>query len=564
MFWARGETSAPQTAPPSAAPVPSVSPYEIRVEHLPGLTRLQLTTNDGKITAYFPEGIREGEAFSGTIEMDGFVSSTAALDYAMTFAGQTVKVKDGTFHWKLPENSDSYMHLRFADYRGDERAATQLMILRNYQSREPALPGGDRLHLPEMIQAGSPTPVFGPFDGNSSTTHVQIGGQECRVLAEMPGKAIVMSPANVVGMTTYSIQKAALEGKGETRVLRIVHSLKPIEQRNGATGKWSVQVAGLQGVKDDVPLKFEIGLPRPGLFEATPPYSYFISSEQWRFIEPKEIRKDGTFAAERTIERIVEGPLDATAALAVPQDMHELVEVVLRSPRHNWSVLPAVEYAAALKPYGDPALQALSEFLTGPEGLAYEALTTLFQSPEYGAQWVVPHLREMNGQPLQMALDTYTGMATTVPDFKYRKDLRAAIVDWVTGGRSVEAVYSLAKLGTAEDIPLLENTYEFAKNSPGYQKTADACEAALARFGVKEHIDSLAKKVATPGEFWTKDVQRAVFADRPELIPALCQHIHDPGHWYGDYGVYPGQTALQAILAIVHKPDADVEGLCKK
>lgn len=549
--------------PQSTAPESSTHPpYELRVLHEPGLIFLQLTTNEGKINAYVPEGIREGETFSGTMESLGTVSSGTTFYYTMTLAGQSATVKDGAFHWKMPENSGGYMRLRFANMQGEELAVTELRVLRAQEHKEPPLPGAEQLHLPPMIQAESPAPVFGPFDGDSSTTHIEIGGEQLTVLAELPGKAIVAGPRNALGVTSYAIKKGTAEGRGQTRVLHIERKFPHVSQRNGNRGKLHVRVTGLEGLKEDVPLKFEISMPHAGFFEATPPYSYFVSEEQYRFILPKEVGKDGSFTADRNITRLVNGPLDVKANLIIPQDMHELVEIVLRTPRVDVTKSPAQEQAEALKPYGDSVQPVLAEFLTG--SLPYEALTVLFLGKDNGAEWVLRYLAWMNGQPLDMAVGVYTEAALKNPDYPYKNDLREAILQLVAGRGSVSAVYALGKLGTPDDLPLLEKVYGETRVA-GFEQVNSATDAVLARFGVKENIDHLAKQILTPGPFWSQDVQRGVYADRPELIPALCHHVHDPGAWYGDYGVYPGESAKAAIRAIQHKPltDDQIEAVCK-
>lgn len=541
----------------------TVEPHELRTIRYQGLIALQLTTNEGKINIYLPDGLREGDAFSGTLESLGLVSSSATLDYTLELGGQHATVKDGAFHWKLPAKTDGHMRLRFADRKGNELAVTELPILRASDAKREPLPGADQLHLPAMVQAGAGVPLFGPLDGDSSTTSVEIGGEQLRILAELPGKAIAEGPEKQLGVTPYVVKKGSLQAQGKARVIKIDQSLPPIAQQNGKLGKWHVRITGLAGVRENVPLKFEIALPQTGFFEPTPPYEYFISETQYRFVLPKEVRKDGSFATERTIMRLVEGRLNASATLVIPQDLHELVDMVLRTPRENYSKMPEQEHAEALKPYGENVKPVLADFLADPN-MSYEAVNVLSLAEERGARWVIPRLTEMSGQPLDGSLRIYSDMALQDPAFPYKKELRAATLKLVAQIQLPAAIYALGKTGSAEDIPLLEAVYRGAQGGAN-RFAEEASQAALARLGVKEHIDNLAKKIITPGNFWSQDVGRAVYADRPELIPALCQHIHDQAHWYGDYGVDPAGEAINAIIAIKHKQikEGEVAAVCE-
>lgn len=210
-------------------------------------------------------------------------------------------------------------------------------------------------------------------------------------------------------------------------------------------------------------------------------------------------------------------------------------------------------------------LPALAEFTQHP-GLGYDALTLLFQSPDHGAQWVIPRLSGMmvGGQPLEMAMRLYTRMALANPNFSHKDELRSQILRLVDK-RSSEAIYALGSFGTAADIPLLESIYEESKGREDLEYPAIASEAALARFGVKKHIDNIARQIATSAQWRLYALPSAVYSDRAELIPALCKHINDPAHWCVDYGDNPGGDARRAIMSLQHKSITDdlIKLLCK-
>ena len=74
------------------------------------------------------------------------------------------------------------------------------------------------------------------------------------------------------------------------------------------------------------------------------------------------------------------------------------------------------------------------------------------------------------------------------------------------------------------------------------------------RLGVKQTIDNIGNELEAAARKPLDDttyrfvIERAVYADRKELVPYLCLHIHDPGKWFGDTGTYPGGDAMAAIV----------------
>ena len=526
-----------------------------------GLLVLRLMNNQGTVVVYLPDGLREGEPFSGTFNSLGTISSTATLDYALELGEQHAKLRDGAFHWKIPEKTGGHVRLRFTGYYGEELAVMELPVAQASDPVEAPLPGGDKLHLPTMIQSGLSFPIFGPLDGDSSTTSVEVAGQKLQVFAELPGKAVVAGPNNLAGMSSYEIKKGVMEGKGETRVINIEQKLPSPPQRNGKTGKLKIRVTGLAGVTADVPIRFAITPRQDALFEPTMKYEYFVSPEQFRFIEPKEVKADGSFSTQRTIMRIIPGSMDVSVQLVIPQNLHDVVDTVLRMQRHNYSKLPEQEYAVELKPYGDAVWPVVAEFLSnGNAEQQYGALTLLLLDADKAAPLVIARMPQMgNGQPLGMALDAYTKMALTKPDFPYRKELREAVLQLIAERDSVGAIYALGKIGSEDDIPLLEQLYsETLGNSNEEGQMRQAINAALARLGVKDNIENLEKELAIPVKAAGDETnfrfatERAIYADRKEFVPYLCRHIHDPAWSFGDYGVYPAGDAIGAIAAIEH------------
>lgn len=545
-----------------------IPPHQLQVIQDRGLIVYQLRTNEGIVIVTLPDGLKEGDIFSGSIEMLGTVSSTATLDYRIALDDQRATVRDGAFHWRMPENLNGYARLRFLGSHGDEIAAADVPILSG--STDLLLLSPDHLGLPTMVQANAPLPVFGPFDGDSRTTSVQVGGQNLRVIAEMPGRAIVDGPKDLAGVAVYQIKKGAAEAKGETRVIAIDPNSSSIPQRNGKTGKLRIRMTGLEGITQSVPIRFEIAFPQTGAFEPDLKRKAFVSPQLDLFIEPKDV-KAGGYSTERTVIRFVDGPLDASARLVIPVDLRDIVAAVLLEPQQNYREPPWQQHFEALQQYGDAVLPVLAEFLTAQkDGRNYDALNVLFLYGEKAAPFVIGSMPHMGGQALQMSENTYTQMALDHPEFRYRKELLSTITDLAVEG-DWNAIYCLGKIGSQDDVPLLESVYRQTAGLPSGDRARKASEAALARFGVKQYIDVLVEELAVPVKTeedaisFEDAVARATYADRAEFIPPLCLHIGDPGWWHGDYGEAPAASARGAIASIAHKrmSQDQIDNMCK-
>ena len=548
--------------------------YDLRVSTPErGLLELRLLNNQGTIVAYLPDGVREGDPFSGTFNSIGTVSSTATYDYSLELGEQHAKLSEGAFHWKMPEKTGGHVRLRFTGYHGEELAVLELPVAQANAPVDAALPGGETLHLPGMIQSGLSFPVFGPFDGDSRATSVKVGGQNLRVLTELPGKAIIAGPNNLVGMSSYEIKKGELDEKGEVRVINIEQKLPSPPERNGKTGKLKIRVTGLAGATREVPIRLEITPEQAALFEPTPPYAYFPSPQQHAFIEPKEVKADGSYVTVRTIMRMIRGLMNVSVQLEIPQDLRDVVENVLRTPRRSSSHYPEQEHAEDLKPYGDAVLPVLADLMVAESpDQGYAAYTTLSYEGTRAVPLVLARMPRMSGQPLAMALGAYSQMALTDPLFAYRQELREAILELIVEKQSSGAIEALGKIGTEDDIPLLEEVYQRVLSAnPSNDQVRVWSNAALARLGVKQNIANIAKELKAAAKAPMDDtayrflIERAVYADRKELVPYLCLHIHDPGRWFGDYGTNPGGDAMAAIVAIEHTQMTreQIELVCK-
>ena len=576
LAFATGAEDRPQEA--------SREPYGLKYELRPGMQIITFHTQQGRVRVTLPDPIVAGQRFSGTVEAIAEGASTATLIDVVEVGQQQAVVRDGALR-AITIDKAGPAPLILKDFRNNEIARFDLRISEPSSASLGHAPGewkGDRFRVPDLIEATSTVPLLGPFDGNSAATGFKLGGVACQIITEIPGKAMSRcvdyrgAPTVGAGPAHYEITKGEAKAEGETHAIVLQLAGVPAALGNGKHTKMRLTVSGLAGIQRDAEIKIEVLTPTLIDMDPDPPISYFPHDREYIFISPKDVKPGGSYVAERSLMGIQYGdPIEITAKLVIPTTPHEAVEQILRTPRKNLSKYPGVEHAEALAAFGDSEFPLVAEFLTDGE-LAWEAEYVLFQDRARAAPLLLGAIPRMDGQPLGMALDLFLRWANEDAGFPYRRELHEAARTVLAQKDSASATYALATTGTEADIPVLEAIYRRQQKTVGESNPASpyliATEAALARLGSAEQIENIKAglrtvvKTTADSAVFTRAANEAAFAGREEFVPLLCGHLNDPHWWFGDYGIYPGGSAVDAINAIRHSnlPPAEIAAECAK
>ena len=159
--------------------------------------------------------------------------------------------------------------------------------------------------IPPLGQTGRPIVITGPFDGNSENTKLTIGDQPGALLAESPRKVVVASPPNVVGPVNVSVNEGDKETKGAFRNLKIDLTAPKTSLLKGESTELHVQVNGLEGLTQPVPLTLE----SHGVI------TMVGGMYQPLVIQPSEVGADGRYTTTRGITGVQTGGWEATATV---------------------------------------------------------------------------------------------------------------------------------------------------------------------------------------------------------------------------------------------------------
>jgi len=499
-----------------------VTPYTLKVETGPGVIAVTFTLQGNQARVYLPDDVAPGEKFSGALE--------GQPNYVVEFAGQQALVRTGAFHWSMPAQQPGEflplsLTLILRDLRGRELARASVPIVA--EQRVPAA-----FRFPKVVQAGSPAPVLGPFDGDSRSTSFQIAGEAAQVLAESVRKIVIRAPEKPLGITTYALRKGTVEKQGSVRSVTI--ETKPADDANIA-----VAVRGLDGLQDQVALKLD---------------------RDYIFIRPGDVRADGAYDTRLPLLGIEQDVATMEARLIFPQTPHDDVGLILRTP-------PRAEHAKALRSLSFDPFPILVEFLTDYDLGSDAAYVMLAADPARALSLLFASMPKTGANIQRIGFLWFVGHASAGElTAKARSEAHAAALRVLalpsSGSEAVElALHTVGLSGGAEDLPLLEQHYRYRNGWSGRWRIQDASEAAMVRLGSREHLEKIRIELAAPlppqptpeqAVLAGQLLQKAGFSGQPGLVPAICPHLADPAVVDIDVTWDPKLSAMVALNAIAN------------
>lgn len=487
----------------------------VATESEPGLSVIRFTLAEGVVTAYLPDDVAPGEDFSGTLE--------GPSGYALWLGEQRARAGE-RFHWHTPAGvAHRRLILVLRDRTGIPRmrAAFKLAAPRSKESA---------FRFPPLIETGRVFPIRGPFDGNVLTTRVTVNGRTGVPLAESMRKVIVRAPLGALGPARSTLTA------GKTRVSGDVRSVS-IEMAAAASDPnlRSVKIAGLAGLRQDVPL--EIG-------------------GSWFYVNASEIPANGTFSVERSFR----SPANLTARLVIPQSQQDEVAVVLRTPQRTTGVSLMRQHGEALRGLDFDSFPASLELLDDIE-LGNSAAEALIAADEPRAMRLIFESMPKSGVPIQMLGFTWflEHQESSRPAAAAALAAAHRVLSRVLSTATAElALYVVGVAGSDADFPLLQRFY-------GNRGSVDeplhaASEASLVRLGSQTHLEALRSTLGQPverGVSYDKAgrvarlLRTAALSGRQELIPVVCGHLSDPIARDVEYVVDPSRNAVATLSALV-------------
>jgi hypothetical protein len=180
--------------------------------------------------------------------------------------------------------------------------------------------------LPTIGQQGRPIEIYGPFDGNSKNTVLHFTGAPILVngripenetkgagtnltsvymIAESPRKCVFEAPTNVTGPIELYLKEGDNETKGTYRNVGVNLTAPKTSLLKGESTELHVEVNGLQGLTQPVPLTIE----SHGVI------TMVGGNYQPLVIQPSQVGADGRYSTTRGITGVQTGGWTATATV---------------------------------------------------------------------------------------------------------------------------------------------------------------------------------------------------------------------------------------------------------
>src|SRR6266850_1435163 len=310
------------------------------VKTVRGLTVVTFPLAPGDIVVKLPDDMRAGDTISGTVvtEPKGNTAEEKAKNqgvlngYVIDLEGSKVNPDRPRFTWTPPIPQPSFpvrYQLRIievlppprteigASITPEPKIVARAVITPDPKITYPTTPSGAVITpdpkitpsfiIPPLGQTGRPVVITGPFDGNFDNTKLTIGGQPMTPLAESPRQVVVQSPSNVTGPAEITVKEGDKEAKGTFRNLGVNLTAPKTSLKKGESTELHVEVQGLQGIAEPVPLHLTKG----GVVTMQGGDSQTMS------IKPSEVQANGTFTTTRTITGVQNGGWIATATVVV-------------------------------------------------------------------------------------------------------------------------------------------------------------------------------------------------------------------------------------------------------
>ena len=175
--------------------------------------------------------------------------------------------------------------------------------------------------IPSLGQTGRPIVITGPFDGNSSNTTINAAAPRTNVqdferntenvsggfglLTESPREAVARNSGNVTGPIQITVKEGDKQTTGTYRNVGVNLTAPKTSLLKGEKTELRVEVSGLQGIKEPVPLTLEsrgVITMEGGMYQPLT-------------IQPSQVGADGGYSMTRGITGVQAGGWSATATV---------------------------------------------------------------------------------------------------------------------------------------------------------------------------------------------------------------------------------------------------------
>lgn len=286
-------------------------PASHKPESIPPVTGRVFETSEGKIRVYLPP-LSAGVTVSGTVylepegktERETGRNLLALQSYRLQLNEAPLPLQNGLFTTTLPATGGMVTgSLQLSTPTGQVLTRQEIPLQTGVLTNRG-------FSLPAYIVSGQTTGVAGNFDGHSGNTQLSMGGNPLPVLAESPGYCYFTPPPTSTGPQTLNCTDRETTQQAGTNVLSLQMQAGKTNLRKGQQTTLTLQVSGLEGLKENVPLLVQNLSPSVIALEG--------GNQQTILIQPGTDARSGVYTLTRNIQSTSSGGFSVTASIQPP------------------------------------------------------------------------------------------------------------------------------------------------------------------------------------------------------------------------------------------------------
>ncbi len=284
-----------------------------RTESTSSLRVTPLAVPHGTLRVYLPDDIAAGDTISGTVvaepggrtDAERNANASELNGYVIDVATKNVRVAQRAFIFIVPPAAAAIV-LVLQEPKGKTVARRSLPV----RSPQPpfarnALPRD--FHFPQVVAAGQPFPIAGPFSGDAVKSTLALGGQPVDIVAESPRTVVATAPTNVSGPTSFLLHEGGVAVVAPCRIITLQLTAPKTSLTKGERTTLHVVVSGLDGLREPIAVRLENST--PGVV------SLAGGQMQVLTIAPSDVRPDRTYTADRDVTSLRPGGFTISAAI---------------------------------------------------------------------------------------------------------------------------------------------------------------------------------------------------------------------------------------------------------
>ncbi len=226
----------------------NVEPYRSN-----GLITTIFNIAEGKITVYLPEHAMV-ENISGTIQVEPFGNSdkkkernrSGIKQYSLSLGNQTISLQSKTFGLSVPGLSNNSLQLLNA--KGKVIAQS---VIPTKVATVVSIPS---TYIPEYMISGEPAKITASCDGDLLNNSIIINNKNVPILAESKSGVFFKAPKDVNGRSQLQFTNEGETVESTVNVLGLDLSVGRTNLLRGETTNLSIDISGLEGLENDVPI----------------------------------------------------------------------------------------------------------------------------------------------------------------------------------------------------------------------------------------------------------------------------------------------------------------------